>query len=70
MLNDIKNNLRKILPPSVILWTHKLRGMLAVFIYGNPAKSLKVIGVTGTNGKTTVCNMTAAILHAANYKVG
>lgn len=66
----MKEKLRKILPPSVILWTHQLRGMLAAFIYGFPAKNLKVIGVTGTNGKTTTCNMIARILEKANYNVG
>ncbi|AKM82300.1 TPA: UDP-N-acetylmuramoyl-L-alanyl-D-glutamate--2,6-diaminopimelate ligase [Candidatus Berkelbacteria bacterium] len=66
----MKDQLRKILPPSVILWSHKLRGMLAAAIYGNPAQNLKIIGVTGTNGKTTTCNMIAKILEKANYNVG
>lgn len=66
----MKSYLRKILPPSVILWSHKLRGFLAAQIYGNPASQLKIIGVTGTNGKTTTCNMIAKILETANYKVG
>ncbi len=66
----MKDYLRKILPQSVILWTHKVRGMLAAYIYRFPARHLKVIGVTGTNGKTTTCNMIAKILEVANYKVG
>ncbi|HEY1085907.1 MAG TPA: UDP-N-acetylmuramoyl-L-alanyl-D-glutamate--2,6-diaminopimelate ligase [Candidatus Saccharimonadales bacterium] len=36
--------------------------------YGNPAKSLKVIGVTGTNGKTTTVNFINEILKEAGYK--
>ena len=66
----MKDYLRKNLPQSVILWTHKVRGILAALIYRNPSKHLKVIGVTGTNGKTTTCNMIAKILETANYKVG
>lgn len=65
----IKDRLRKVLPPSIILWTHKIRGILAALIYRLPAKNIRVIMVTGTNGKTTTCHMMAAILQAANYKV-
>lgn len=66
----MKQYLRKILPPSFILWTHKVRGILAAALYGFPGRKLKIIGVTGTNGKTTTCNMIAAILERANYRVG
>ncbi len=38
--------------------------------FGNPAKSLKLLGVTGTNGKTTVTYMLKKILEKAGYKVG
>lgn len=36
--------------------------------YGNPAKSLKVIAATGTNGKTTTLNYLNEILKEAGYK--
>ncbi len=65
----IKSYFRKILPSSIILWTHKVRGMLAALIYRLPAKNIRVIMVTGTNGKTTTCHMINAILKAANYRV-
>jgi len=36
--------------------------------YGNPSKQLKVVGVTGTNGKTTVTYIIEAILKEAGHK--
>jgi len=66
----MKKFLRKILPESFILWTHKIRGQLAARYYGYPAKKMVVIGVTGTNGKTTTVNLIAKILEEAGFKVG
>ena len=37
---------------------------------GNPQDTLKVIHVAGTNGKGSVCEMTASVLEAAGYKTG
>ena len=37
--------------------------------FGEPAKKLKIIGVTGTNGKTTITNMLASALKKSNQKV-
>ena len=36
--------------------------------YGNPASSMKIIAVTGTNGKTTVVQMLRVIFSAAGYR--
>ena len=38
--------------------------------YGNPASRLRMIGVTGTNGKTTTTYMLQAILNEAGHKTG
>ena len=38
--------------------------------FGHPAEKLKVIGITGTKGKTTTAFMVKAILENAGYKVG
>lgn len=43
---------------------------LAAKWFGNPADKLKIIGVTGTNGKTSVSYMLKEILEKAGHKVG
>ncbi len=43
---------------------------LASRFYGEPEKKLKLIGITGTNGKTTVSYLTKSILEAAGKRVG
>lgn len=65
------SKLRKIIPETFFLriYFHRLTGFLAAMVYGFPARSLKVIGITGTDGKTTTAMMTAHVL-SIKYKVG
>lgn len=44
--------------------------LISAAFYGHPAKELKVIGVTGTKGKTTTTYMVKSILENAGYNVG
>lgn len=62
--------IRKFLPQWVInyFW-HLPRAFLANVVYGFPSRNLKVIGVTGTDGKTTTVHMIFEILKAAGKKV-
>ncbi len=43
---------------------------LAARFYGHPSRQLRLIGVTGTNGKTTTAYLVEAILRAAGHRVG
>lgn len=49
---------------------HLGEAVLLNVINGFPAHGLKVIGVTGTNGKTTTAFLIHRMLHEAGYKVG
>ncbi|GAB5475856.1 MAG: UDP-N-acetylmuramoyl-L-alanyl-D-glutamate--2,6-diaminopimelate ligase [Maribacter sp.] len=44
--------------------------IMASNFYENPSKNLKLVGVTGTNGKTTVSSLLFQLFKKAGYKVG
>ena len=45
-------------------------GLLAASWHGHPSRRLVLIGVTGTDGKTTTCHMLLSILRAAGLRAG
>ena len=45
-------------------------GVIASNFYGNPSKELKVVGVTGTNGKTTIATLLYDLVQSMGYKAG
>ena len=48
----------------------KAIGIIASEFYGNPSRQLKLIGVTGTNGKTTTATLLYRLFRALGYKTG
>ena len=52
------------------LWYHYTRAFLAACWYGFPARNLTVIGITGTDGKTTTVGMVRHILYTMGIAVG
>jgi len=48
----------------------KALAIMASNFYENPSENLKLIGVTGTNGKTTVASLLYQLFKKAGYKVG
>ena len=45
-------------------------GVIASNFYGNPSQELKVVGVTGTNGKTTIATLLYDLVQSMGYKAG
>lgn len=54
----------------IVINTRKMIGPMAQRFYGNPAKKLELIGVTGTNGKTTTVSILGQSLESLGKKVG
>ncbi|TKG92340.1 UDP-N-acetylmuramoyl-L-alanyl-D-glutamate--2,6-diaminopimelate ligase [Puteibacter caeruleilacunae] len=50
--------------------SEEVLGMLVSEFYDNPSETLKVVGVTGTNGKTTVATLLYQLFTSLGYKVG
>jgi UDP-N-acetylmuramoyl-L-alanyl-D-glutamate--2,6-diaminopimelate ligase len=72
-MEKIKKILRPIIrgvAPGLFDIYHHLRGITAATMYGFPSAKLRVVGITGTNGKTTVANMLAHVLEANGERVG
>lgn len=64
------STLKRFIPRPLLRAYHWLLALLAAAWYAWPSKRLIVIGVTGTNGKTTVVNLIARLLEEAGEKVG
>ena len=45
-------------------------GKVATIFYGNPSEKLKLVGVTGTNGKTTIATLLYNMFRKLGYKCG
>jgi len=66
----VKSLIRRFLPISVLRLYHFLLAKLAASVYGHPSSRLVVIGVTGTNGKSTTVHFIGRLLEHAGCRVG
>ncbi len=58
------------LPTAVHPSPRSVLGEVAARVYGRPAEDLLLVGVTGTNGKTTLTYLLDAALHRAGHRTG
>ena len=62
------------LSPSVAYITfpnvQNIMGKLATAFYGNPSQKLKLVGVTGTNGKTTIATLLYELFRKMGHRCG
>ena len=50
--------------------TNKALAFMAANYFGNPSQKLKLVGITGTNGKTTIASLLCQLYKKAGFKVG
>jgi len=74
ILEKLLNLGRKIIPKPIFNFFqpvyHLSLGLLGALLYRFPSKKLKVIGITGTKGKSTTVYLAGKALEAAGFKVG
>ncbi len=50
--------------------SHRALGIIADNFYGHPSSKLKLVGVTGTNGKTTIATVLYQLFDSMGYRTG
>ena len=67
---NLPEKLNKEVTYVVVNNTEDIVGKIATTFYGNPTEKLDLVGVTGTNGKTTIATLLYDMFRSFGYKVG
>jgi len=67
---EIDMSIQAILPVIKVRSTMRAMGILANAFYDNPTANLQMIGITGTNGKTSVSHLISEVLRKAGKRTG
>jgi UDP-N-acetylmuramoyl-L-alanyl-D-glutamate--2,6-diaminopimelate ligase len=67
--NGLKELIKKFIPARLLNFYHLILAFLGALVYQFPSRQLKVIGVTGTNGKSTVVEMITKIFEKTGFPV-
>lgn len=70
LLEDMPDSLHEGVTYIQVASTEDAVGKVATLFYGNPSSKLKLVGVTGTNGKTTIATLLYSMFRKFGYKVG
>lgn len=68
--NALVHRIKSLVPQPVLRRYHWMLARISAVCYGHPSRELIVIGVTGTNGKTTTSYLLAKALEASGYPTG
>lgn len=68
-MSNFFHTLKNLVPQGMKNWYHLAQAVIACIVFGFPARRLTVIGVTGTNGKTTTTQLIARILEKSGKRV-
>ena len=70
LVSDVPENVPEGVTVVQVTETQPVVGQLATIFYGDPSSKLKLVGVTGTNGKTTIATVLYQLVRGMGHKCG